>query len=379
MSNNVFEKIEHQGDTIDQIATKLDGISIQDLYALAKRTWDYKDYEMAQKYYNHISLLNPLDWEAPFYASLCGEMGRDLIVEWPEKPRIIFGYYKSTVNYLLERDITVEEKVTAITKASNIFCDVLQRYEDVYNNPENKKMFDKSAPRFQPEIYKAYFNMSKFLTNLTITSFDELIEKVNAKCNLDLCDNGLETLDDDSEKQIRLHGICYLQHIDKVIEKRYKIKSSLLGSILLLVGLCIMLFFNRNSGFDYSLILEIPVITYSLIMILRVLLMKNGIRRDSFLNSERKKERETSNGDVVEERRFSPIRLFEILLIYFIMFGGIYYVIFSLSEWKNVWLGIALFAIQTITIYYSILNREMQPHNHSVIKKYKYNGKFYTL
>ena len=80
MSNNVFEKIEHQGDTIDQIATKLEGISIQDLYALAKRTWDYKDYEMAQKYYNHISLLNPLDWEAPFYASLCGEMGRDEIV-----------------------------------------------------------------------------------------------------------------------------------------------------------------------------------------------------------------------------------------------------------------------------------------------------------
>ena len=379
MSNNVFEKIEHQGDTIDQIATKLEGVSIQDLYALAKRTWDYKDYEMAQKYYNHISLLNPLDWEAPFYASLCGEMGRDLIVEWPEKPRIIFGYYKSTVNYLLERDITDEEKNDAITKASNIFCDVLQRYEDVYNNPENKKMFDKSAPRFQPEIYKTYFNMSNFLSKLTIASFDELIEKVNAKCNLDLCDNNFDALDDDSEKQIRQHGVCYLQHIDKVVEKRYKTKSAILGAGLLIVGLCIMIFYKRSSGIAYDLILEIPVIAYSFIIILRVLFMKNGIRRDSFLNSERKKERATSNGDVVEEKRFSPIRLFEMLLIYFVSFGGMYYVIFSLSEWKNAWLGIALFAIQTIIIYYSILSREMQPHNHSVIKKYKYNGKFYNL
>ena len=379
MSNNVFEKIEHQGDAIDQIATKLEGISIQDLYALAKRTWDYKDYEMAQKYYNHISLLNPLDWEAPFYASLCGEMGRDEIVEWQEKPRIVFGYYKSTVNYLLERDITSEEKVTAITSASDIFWDVLQRYEDVYNIPENKTRFDKYAPRFQSEIYKAYFNVAKFLSELTIFSFDELIEKFNAKSNLRLEDNVFESLDANTEKQIRLHGICYLQHIDKIVEKRYKAKSFILGSILLIVGLCIMLFFKRNSGFDYSLILEVPVIIYSLIMILRVLLMKNGIRRDSFLNSERRKERATSNGDIIEERRFAPVRIFEVLLLYLVLLGGIYYVCFSLSEWEHIWLGIALFVIQTIIVFYSTVSFKMLPHQHSTIKQYKYKGKFYRL
>ena len=379
MSNNVFEKIEHQGNAIDQIATKLEGISIQDLYALAKRTWDYKDYEMAQKYYNHISLLNPLDWEAPFYASLCGEMGRDAIVEWQEKPRIVFGYYKSTVNYLLERDITSEEKVTAITSASDIFLDVLQRYEDVYSFPENKTRFDKYAPRFQSEIYKAYFNVAKFLSELTIFSFDELVEKFNAKSNLHLEDNVFESLDANTEKQIRLHGICYLQHIDKIVEKRYKAKSFILGSILLIIGLCIMLFFKRNSGFDYSLILEVPVIIYSLIMILRVLLMKNGIRRDSFLNSQRKKERETSNGDIVEEERFAPVRLFEVFLPYFASFGGMYYVIFSLSEWKNAWLGIVLFVIQTIIVFYSTVSFKMLPHQHSTVKQYKYKGKFYRL
>ena len=114
-------------------------------------------------------------------------------------------------------------------------------------------------------------------------------------------------------------------------------------------------------------------------MILRVLFMKNGIRRDSFLNSQRKKERETSNGDIVEEERFAPIRLFEVLLPYLVLFGGMYYVIFSLSEWKNAWLGIALFAIQAIIVFYSTMNFKMLPHNHSVVKKYKYNGKFYNL
>ena len=379
MSNNVFEKIEHQGDAIDQIATKLEGISIQDLYALAKRTWDYKDYEMAQKYYNHISLLNPLDWEAPFYASLCGEMGRDAIVEWQEKPRIVFGYYKSTVNYLLERDITSEEKVTAITSASDIFLDVLQRYEDVYSFPENKIRFDKYAPRFQSEIYKAYFNVAKFLSELTIFSFDELVEKFNAKSNLHLEDNVFESLDANTEKQIRLHGICYLQHIDKIVEKRYKAKSFILGSILLIIGLCILLFFKRNSGFDYSLIIEVPVVTYSFIMIMRVLLMKNGIRRDSFLNSERKKERATSNGDIVEEEQFAPIRLLEVLLPYLVLFGGIYYVCFSLLEWEHIWLGVALFVIQTIIVFYSTVSFKMLPHQHSTVKQYKYKGKFYRL
>ena len=75
MPDSLFDKLDTQGEIINQVAEKLDGVSIEDLYALAKRTWDYKDYEMAQKYYNHISLLRPLDWKAPFCASLCGCLG----------------------------------------------------------------------------------------------------------------------------------------------------------------------------------------------------------------------------------------------------------------------------------------------------------------
>ena len=56
---NVFEKLDKQGEQIEDISQRLEGISINDLYALAKRTWDYGDYQTAQKYYNHISLLKP--------------------------------------------------------------------------------------------------------------------------------------------------------------------------------------------------------------------------------------------------------------------------------------------------------------------------------
>ena len=51
---NVFEKLDKQGEQIDDISSKLEGISINDLYALAKRTWDYGDFQTAQKYYNQF-------------------------------------------------------------------------------------------------------------------------------------------------------------------------------------------------------------------------------------------------------------------------------------------------------------------------------------
>ena len=114
-------------------------------------------------------------------------------------------------------------------------------------------------------------------------------------------------------------------------------------------------------------------------MILRVLLMKNGIRRDSYLNSKRKKERATSNGDVVEEERFAPIRLFEVLLLCLVLYGGTFYVVFSVSEWEHILLGVALFVIQTIIVFYSTVSFTMLPHRHSTVKQYKYKGKFYRL
>ena len=87
MPENLFEKVDRQSEKIDLVAGKLEGVSIEELYALAKRTWDYNDYDMAQKYYNHISLLQPLDWKAPYCASLCGCMGPLQVVLWDRRPK----------------------------------------------------------------------------------------------------------------------------------------------------------------------------------------------------------------------------------------------------------------------------------------------------
>ena len=177
--DNVFDKINTQSETVEEIAAKLHGVSINDLYVLAQRTWDYQDYDMAQKYYNHISLLSPLDWEAPLRASLCGEMGRDIVSEWEHKPHTVFGYFKSTVKYLLDRDLPQQEKYANIVKASKIFLDVLKRYEDVYMKPGNKAQLDKDAPGFKKSIYSVLDEMKQLLEDIKHESLDALIEEIS--------------------------------------------------------------------------------------------------------------------------------------------------------------------------------------------------------
>ena len=63
---NVFEKLDKQGEQIEDISQRLEGISINDLYALAKRTWDCGDFQNAQKYYNNISKIGLIQWYQAF-------------------------------------------------------------------------------------------------------------------------------------------------------------------------------------------------------------------------------------------------------------------------------------------------------------------------
>lgn len=161
MSENLFEKLNKQSETIDQVAEKLDGVSITDLYALAKRTWDYRDYEMAQKYYNHISLLSPLEWEAPFRASLCGCLGVEQVSLWDRRPKTIVEYYQATIKYIHSRDLSQEEKIQAFIQATEILVDVLREYIRIYLIPDNRKSFDKYAPAFKRNIQKAFVAILK--------------------------------------------------------------------------------------------------------------------------------------------------------------------------------------------------------------------------
>ena len=127
-SGDLFKKLNKQSETIDQVAEKLDGVSITDLYALAKWTWDYRDYKMAQKYYNHISLLSPLEWEAPFRASLCGCLGLEQVSLWDRRTKTVVEYYQSTVEYIHSRDLLQDQKTQAFIQATEIIVEVLKEY-----------------------------------------------------------------------------------------------------------------------------------------------------------------------------------------------------------------------------------------------------------
>ena len=375
MSNNVFEKIEHQGDTIDQIAMKLEGVSIQDLYALAKRTLDYKDYEMAQKYYNNISLLNPLDWEAPFYASLCGEMGRAAIdVLWEQRPCNAFNYYKATVEYLLNSDASDEEKVESIVKASRILKTILKYYDETYNETKNKAKFDRYAPKFKLEIRNAYVGVYKYLSGISLGSFDNLIEEFSEQSGLPLREIQFDIIDTQKEIQIKTSGICYLEYIDKVLEKRHRTKtriSALLIAVTSIVLTCLMVV---NKGKTLGFIYEILFFLYSAILILRLHFRKNGIRQDSWLNSVRKVTREISN-KVVEEKCLSPMGLFEALFIGVAFFGVL--IVFYVSNCG--WTGFLLLVSQSIVVFRAIKIENSIFFNTPMLKKYKFKGKYYTI
>ena len=100
-TNNVFGKLDEQTQKIDDISSKLEGVSIQDLYALAKRTWKSGDYVTAQKYYNHISLLKPLEWKAPLYASLCNFHGFHDMYFWSNATSQLTSIYIGTIEFLI--------------------------------------------------------------------------------------------------------------------------------------------------------------------------------------------------------------------------------------------------------------------------------------
>ena len=107
-SQSVFEKLDNQDKKIEEISSRLEGISINDLYALAKRTWEYGDFQTAQKYYNHISFLRPLDWEAPLYASLCNFHGFHEMFFWVKVPEQIEKIIVSTIEYINNLDYEIK-------------------------------------------------------------------------------------------------------------------------------------------------------------------------------------------------------------------------------------------------------------------------------
>ena len=361
MSENLFEKLNKHSETIDQVAEKLDGVSIIDLYALAKRTWDYRDYEMAQKYYNHISLLSPLEWEAPFRASLCGCLGVEKFSLWDRRPKMVIEYYQSTIKYIHSRDLSQKQKIQAFIQATEIIIEVLREYIKIYLKSDNRETFDSCAPAFKRNIQKAFVAILKTIDEYAYEEAlqikesicKELAEFIELHCQgdksiaiskedfeifvspynnrIEYTENIFEEINAENEKEIKLKGKCYLVYKDGVIEKRHRKKNIIFGTLLLLSSV-VSFFFNYDKHLVFALIPTCIALFMSVIMFVRGFGRKKGILQNSWMNINRWDYRLTSNGNIIHEEKISPMKIFAWIALY----GGIFYAIFAgMSAWSK--------------------------------------------
>ena len=254
---NVFEKLDKQGEQIDDISSKLEGISINDLYALAKRTWDYGDFQTAQKYYNHISLLKPLDWEAPLYASLCNFKGYHKMFFWTKVPEQEEKIIVSTIKYINNLELDSDKKEKEMSKCVEIIKNEMLRTKDHYFR--YKKDYDDADPDYiyiLEEYFINIYNDIKYIELKAIKDFNimlannclsliESTKKISIKITKEVfeeltClaskdyDINYGKVDEDNKttakqkndlsfeeiKNIKLNGQMYFEYNDKVVSKR---------------------------------------------------------------------------------------------------------------------------------------------------------------
>ena len=269
---NVFEKLDKQGEQIEDISQRLEGISINDLYALAKRTWDYGDFQTAQKYYNHISLLKPLDWEAPLYASLCNFKGYHDMFFWTKVPEQVEKIIVSTIKYINNLELDSDKKEKEMSKCVEIIKDEMLKTKDHYF--KYKKEYDDADSDYIYILEEYFINVYNDIKDIELKaikdfnivvaenclSLIELTKKLSSRISKDLYQELISIssksfdidfakvveenkavakpkndLSLDEIKEINLKGQMYFEYNDKVISKRINKSNLILGALITMV------------------------------------------------------------------------------------------------------------------------------------------------
>ncbi|MCR4898781.1 MAG: hypothetical protein K5892_06095 [Acholeplasmatales bacterium] len=412
---NVFEKLDKQGEQIDDLSSKLEGISINDLYALAKRTWNYGDYITAQKYYNHISLLKPLDWEAPFMASLCNFRGRHEIVFWEDSLGAKEKLFVSTLQYILSLDLDSEKRDLEIKKCTDIICSELNKTIDQYY--DNKESFDIYSNNYSSKIENSLYNLYNdlikidlkeetlslfvlnklldiiekekvILQNISETIFKDYYDKVGRTIVIsydELINNNKSIMPKDALpieeiNKIQLEGKMYFEYKDKVISKRRfnkLISCGLLLSLLSICGIVLSFIYQWTCVFYFGFSLF-----YGVIFTIIALTQKNMINCKSILCHFRKGTRLSSDGNVVVESKFNWVRFLFYLGLYILIFGCVFTFVFALTYIKNVAVIVIfsiLIGINLIAFIVPIKSIYTPATKINGAFKYLYNGKYYIF
>ena len=421
-NKSVFSKLDEQSEKIDDISKKLEGISIDDLYALAKRTWDYGDFQTAQKYYNHISLLRPLDWEAPLYASLCNFKGYHNMYFWVKVPEQIKPIIVSTIKYIYGLDLPLDKKEKEMSRCVEILEEYIDRtnknyfeYTNEYNSADGNYVYKlqewycdvidevnnfklDSITSFisflaccclelvsfskvvTTKIDEAKFNYLKSTSNKTWdVDYKKIIERQKNFVVKALNPNDELTA---HEKQIiQLKGKIYYEAYDKVVFRRACNKNLIFGIILVIssiVGAIISLISAPLS----ALIFVLPFIS-GIFYIIRSFLERNKINCSSIISMHRRRNRLTSNNTVVMEGAFNYMLFFNAISMILSVFGGLLVWVFMFLGNKDIpAINTIIFTIclvlSSLAQYINLLVNNIRHHSSYDGKyKYLYKGKFY--
>lgn len=363
---NVFEKLDKQGEQIEDISQRLEGISINDLYALAKRTRDYGDYQTAQKYYNHISLLKPLDWEAPLYASLCNFEGYHDMFFWAKVPEQVEKIIVSTIKYINNLELDSDKKEKEMSKCVEIIKDEMLRTKDhyfkykkeyddadsdyiyvleeyflnVYNEIKNVEL--KAIKDFNIMLVEDCLSLIESTKKISLKITKEVFEELTCLASKDYDINYDKLVEENKAaakpkndlsfeeiKEIKINGQMYFEYNDKVISRRINKSNLILGALIAMVstvGVVVSIL-----GKWYWLFPFIFPLIFGVLLVVKAFVQKNKIKCSSLLNAHREKNRLTSDGNVVSEKRFSIMGIFAFLMSQLNILVGIMIAIFALS------------------------------------------------
>lgn len=414
---NVFEKLDKQGEQIEDISQRLEGISINDLYVLAKRTWDYGDYQTAQKYYNHISLLKPLDWEAPLYASLCNFKGYHDIFFCTKVPEQTEKIIISTIKYINSLELDNDKKESEMSRCLEIIKnDMLNTKDHYFKYKENYEETDLDYIYVLEEYFLNVYNETKDIELKAIKDFKivlaenclsliESTKKISSKItkevfeemtnisskNFDIdFDKIVEEnkaiakpkneLSFDEIKEIKLKGKMYFEYNDKVISNRNFKRNRKIGLLLSLISIFgIVISF---IGEWYWLFAFVFSLIYGVLLIIKASTEKKIIKCSSLLCNNRVKNRLTSDGNVVKDELFNSMRYITFFALYLILFVGGFMILVTLASTANNILKIlfAIIAILNMTTFMGSLNGINENHSKFNGKySYYYKGKYYKF
>ena len=414
---NVFEKLDKQSEQIDDIASKLEDVNTNDLYALAKRAWDYGDYQAAQKYYNHISLLKPLDWKAPLYSSLCNFRGEHDIYFCTKIPEKVEKIIVSTIKYInsleldsTKKEIEMAECVEIIKKEMNRTYDNYFKYKDIFNDADSDYIFN--LEEYYINVYNEIKNIDlnaikNFLPILSenVLGLIEATEKKSYKITKDVYDelcaltskkfhiNYEEIFSNNTEivisgndlsyseiSEIMMNGIMYFVYNDKAITKRNFKRNLFIGvalSTLPLAGIVISFFGKRYWIFFFLLAL-----LYGILLIIKAITQKDKTKSISFLSDNRIKNKLNSEGNITQKIKFNFFKFITFLEFFSLLIVGLFTCVDTLISKEVSSLGIVLIilVILSVSAFLSNINSVIKyrfDDNGKYI--YLYNGKYYKF